>query len=109
MSLSRLCCATGAGIAIIVAGGCRDAAAEQRQEVQAAIVKASQTIGQVRPVRAGADDAASVRQELTRAVAELNVASSGEPGQKAAAEERQEWTMVDRALRKAWRLADTPA
>ena len=30
-------------------------------------------------------------------------------GQKAAAEERQEWTMVDRALRKAWRLADTPA
>ena len=30
-------------------------------------------------------------------------------GQKAAAAEREEWTMVDRALRKAWRLAHTPA
>ncbi len=30
-------------------------------------------------------------------------------GRAAAEEERQQWTMVDRALRKAWRLADRTA
>jgi predicted nucleic acid-binding Zn-ribbon protein len=70
---------------MILAAGCKDADAQQRQEVHAAIMAASEKIEMIRPVRAGDEDAARARQELTRAISELNAASGGDPGQQAAA------------------------
>lgn len=83
--LSHVACSCFLAGVTLLSTGCEDAAARKRNEVQAAINDASAKLRTAVAEAVDADNPDKARSSFQSVLTTLNVASSGEPGQQAAA------------------------